>query len=172
MNGTDPLALVTQLGILKALADLVNRARKEELGPQAVAAFPAGARLPIMVGGKQIGWLSFPAARKSAEVTSEARFLAWAKANCPTEVETIERVRPNFQQNVLTQVKDKEGWLDKGSGERIVPPGVTASEGDRYPRVEPLFDGAMEIIAEAWRTGGIDVGSLLALPAGEAGEAA
>jgi hypothetical protein len=116
-----------------------------------------------MVGGQQIGWMSVVAGRKTATVTGEAAFLAWAREHHPTEVVTVEIVRPSFAANVLAAVKDKGGWLDKETGEVVPVPGVTEGEGDPYPKVDP-FDTAGEIIGEAWRAGKVDLPGVLALP--------
>lgn len=161
---TDPLALVARLGVLKYLSDRLNTARKEDLGPQAVAAFPVGSRLPVMIGGEHAGWLSIPQPRRTASVTNEARFLAWAKELFPTEVVKVEQVRSSFQANVLQSVKDRGGWVDKATGELVDVPGVEVKDGDPYTKVDAT-EGMGDIIGRAWLAGELDLREMLALPA-------
>jgi hypothetical protein len=168
---TDPFAVAVQLGIIAYISGKLSDARKNDLGPAATQALPVGTRLPIKIGDDLIGWLSIPQPRKGATVTGEAQFLAWARDNAPTEVVTVEQVRPSFASLVLESVKKNGGWLDKSDGEYKPVPGVTASEGDPYPKVD-LSGDAGAVIAAAWRDGQVDIRQMLALPAAEGDEAA
>lgn len=169
MSAPGPFDVATQLGVVKFLSDKLTAARKEDLGPQATSALPVGTRLPVMVGGEHIGWLSIPQPRTTATVADPAKFLAWAREHAPTEI--VEAVRESFTRNVLESVKARGGWLDKATGEVVEVPGVTVSQGDPYPKVD-LADGAGDAIGKAWRAGQIDLGQMLALPPAEGGEAA
>lgn len=170
MSTPDPFDVATQLGVVKFLSDKLTAARKEDLGPQVTSTLPVGTRLPVMVGGEHIGWLSIPQPRTTASVVNDARFLAWVKENFPTEIVTVEQVRESFAKNVLESVKAHGGWRTKNDTVIDVP-GVTVSQGDPYPKVD-LAEGAGEAIGKAWRGGQIDLGQMLALPPAEGGEAA
>jgi hypothetical protein len=163
----DPLGLVTRLGILKYLADQINAARKERLGPEATEAFPVGSRIPIMIGDAHAGFLSIPQPRKSAKVISEAKFLAWVRDKHPSEIVTEPRVRESFADLVLKSVRERGGWLDKATGELADVPGVERGEGDPFPVVD-LHDNAGDVIAAAWQGHQAEFRELLALPAGDA----
>ncbi len=164
MTTTDPFALVTQLGILKYLADGIKGVRERD-GKTAAASLPTGTRMPVMIAGTHAGFVAVQAGRKTANVTGEAAFLAWVTKHHPSEVVTTPHVRESFQDNVLKSVRERGGWPDKATGEVVDVPGVTTREGDPYP-VVTLADGAENVIAGAWRAGEIDLAGMLALPAG------
>lgn len=162
----DPMDLATRLGVLKFIADQVNQARKEDLGPEFVDTVAPGARLPVKIGDEVIGWVSVPKPTQKAVITSEAKFLAWAREHAPTEVVTVEQVRPSFAGLVLRSVKERGGWVDKSTGEYLPVPGVEVQTGDPYARAE-LGDGAEDAIRRAWRSGDLNLGGLLALPSAQ-----
>lgn len=169
---TDPFTAAVQLGIIAYLKAHLENARKNDLAPVVLAALPPGSRLPIKVGDTLIGWLSVPQPRKTAEVISEAKFLAWVGEKHPTEIVTDPRVRPSFEALVLKSVKERGGWPDRETGELLTDiPGVTSGTGDPYPKVD-LEDDAGTVIAAAWREGRVDLPAMLALPAAEGGDAA
>lgn len=164
---TNPLTAAIQLGIIKYLTDHLSAARKNDLGPAVIATLAPGARVPIKIGDELIGWLSIPQPRKTAEVTSEAKFQAWVEEKHPSEIVTDPRVRPSFAELVLKSVRERGGYLDKGTGELADVPGVERGTGEPYPKVD-LEDGAGLVIAAAWRDGSINIGQMLALEAGGA----
>ena len=61
-----------------------------------------------------LGTWSLPVSKESVYVADEAALLAWVKRSYPTEVETMERVRPAFQAALL-------GSLDTITDYAILP---------------------------------------------------
>lgn len=164
----DSMSLEDWLALLKFVADKVSDARRKQYGPQFVKAYAPGVRIPAKIGGEVIGWVSVPKPTQKAVVTDEAKFLAWAKEHAPTEVVTVEQVRPSFAALVLRSVKERGGWLDKSIGEYVPVPGVEVETGEPYARAE-LSDGAEDVIRRAWRSGDLNLGGLLALPSAQEG---
>jgi hypothetical protein len=152
--------------IAKWLTERIVAARKDDLEPQAVTALPVGSRIPVELGGTVAGVVSRPRPTAGATIRNPAKFLAWVEEHRPGEVETVRQVRQSFADAVKRSVKERGGWLDPATGEVIHVPGVEQTEGNPVVRVE-LASGAEEAIAAAWRAGDIDVGAVLALPAGD-----
>jgi len=167
MTGSDPLALARTLAVVSYLSATLAAAKKEELGPQAVAAIPVGSRLPVVLGGGNAGFVSVPRPATRAVVSDEAEYRAWVEANRPDEIVTLRQVRDSFTSAVLASVKAHGGLLDKDKGEYVPVPGIEVRQGDPSPRVE-LGDDAAGLIGSAWRSGELDLGAILALPAAEA----
>lgn len=80
-----------------------------------------------------LGTWSLPVSKAAAYVASEDELLAWVKYWYPTEVESIERVRPAFIAKVLAECAgDEDGvvWLAEGAlvpGLAMRPGGVPQS---------------------------------------------
>lgn len=163
---SDPMALARMLAVVSYLSGTLAAARKNELGPEAAAAIPVGSRLPVMLAGRNAGFVSVPKPAARPVVADEPRFRAWVKANRPDEIVITEQVRDSFTSAVLASVKARGGLLDKEAGEVIPVPGVEIKQSDPSPRVE-LEDDAAELIGAAWRSGELDLGTLLALPPAE-----
>ena len=151
--------------IAKWLTERIVAARREELEPAAVRALPVGSRIPVVLDGVSAGAVSRPKPTVRVSVTNPLKFLAWTEEHRPGEVETVRQVRQSFTDAVKRSVKEHGGWLDQATGEVTPVPGVEAAEGDPSVRVE-LAPEAEAAIAAAWRAGLIDLGAVLALPAG------
>lgn len=158
-----PPSLVQSLVLAKFLAEHLKSLRDGELVPQAAVEMTEGERLAVKFGGRVTGWVSMPHAATRATVKDKRAFLAWVKANLPGEVETVEQVREGTQRQLLEAAK-AGGWMN-ADGERVPIPGVEVSLGDPVPSVH-LEDCAAVAIGEAWRAGEVDLGGMLALPAG------
>lgn len=166
---TAEFAQARLLVIAKWLTERIVGARRSDLEPAAREVLPVGSRIPVMLDGVLAGTVSRPKPTTRSSVTNEARFRAWVEENRPDQMETVRQVRSSFTDVVRKSVKEHGGIVDPQTGEVIPVPGVEASEGDPVVRVE-LTSDAEAAIAAAWRNGDIDLGSVLALPAGEAGE--
>lgn len=101
----------------------------------------------------------------TAAVTDADALLVWVKANVPTEVQTVELVRPSFQRVLLDKVKADGGWYDEATGEIVPVPGVTVTPGTPRPTlvVKPA-EGAAEVIKAGWASGALTLSELTALP--------
>jgi hypothetical protein len=187
----DGLSLPQRLALVRWLTDTLAHLREDDLLPQATAEMPPGARLPVMFGGQHAGWVNMPKpTQRNAYVADEKKLLAWAEANYPDKVETVEevavdddliaflaehypsalrksqRVRASWVSDICAALK-QPGYYVTLTGEKLTEvPGIELPEaGDPVPRVS-LSEDAASIIAAAWRGGDIPVTEFLALPAG------
>ena len=183
------LSLVQKLAIVKFLTDCLVALRADDLLPQAERELCPGARLPVKFGGQLAGWVNVPKASVRVTITDEAKYEAWVAERYPMQVEetetvkvtpeliehqrvhfpsaiiTTESVRQGFTEVLCRDVKDRGGYLDRASGEKITDiPGVTRAESPAVPRVN-LEDNAGQVIGAAWSS--LDLRDMLALPAGE-----
>ena len=145
-----------RVAVLKTLADKVAEADREaraellatmqEIGAEKVSAeLPDGTAVASVsiVGGKGA----------KAVVVDERAFLAWVKANHPMEIE--ERVSDAFKKRLLDELAQ--------NGEEV--PGVEL--GTARPYLSNRFKtGGKDAIAAAWVEGTLQLGQVLALPAG------
>lgn len=165
------LTLPQQLALAEFLATHFKTVRDETLNPAAAGEMTVGERLAVKFAGILAAWVSMPKPAERASVKDKDVFLAWAKANMPWAVETVEQVRSGTQATILRDAKANGGkWLNKETGEYVEIDGIEIKTGDPSPRVE-LTPEAAEAIGRAWMGGDIDVAPLLlpqpALPGGE-----
>lgn len=199
MSAPEQMNLQQALALVKFLTDQLAKQRAGQMVPRSRQEMPSGARMPAMFGGKLAAWVNMPQPKqKAAYVADPKKLLAWAKACYPdkvrptTEVEVTpelidhlrehfpsalkagEEVDPHWVSDICAALKDPGYYLTK-QGEKLMPdsvPGIVLPEAEApFPTVT-LTDDAEAVIAEAWRSGGIPVGELLALPAPESGTAA
>lgn len=197
MSAAEPLDLQQALALVKFLTDQLARQRTGQMVPQSRKKMPPGARMPAMFGGKLAAWVNMPQPKqKAAYVADPGKLLAWARVNYPdkvqptTEVETTpaliehlrehfpsalkagEEVDPHWVSDICAAMKDPGYYLTK-QGEKLTPdsvPGVVLPEPEApFPTVT-LTDDAEAVIGDAWRSGDIPMGELLALPAAAGGE--
>ena len=162
----DLFGMATTLAVLKYLAETQIAGQRAVVSDEALKAMPATTRLPVMLGGELIASVSVPNPSKRCKVTNAAKFLAWVQENRPDEVEDIPTIRTSYADAVKRSVAEHGGLLDKESGVVTPVPGLEAYTGDPYIRIE-LEDGAGAAIGRAHRDGGLDLSTMLALPAGE-----
>ncbi|MCW2601832.1 MAG: hypothetical protein JWM02_3661 [Frankiales bacterium] len=175
---SDQRTLATRLIALRILKDLVadaDTAVREELsalmlpGDRATAAvFEADTDFPVAVG--HVLKTKGTTGSTTAAVTDIDALLAWCKTHAPTEVQTVELVRPAFQKRLLDAVKADGVWMDTETGECFDVDGITVtppSSGKPVLQVKPS-EGAEALVRSAWRDGRLSVEDVLALPAGAA----
>ena len=155
--------------VAKWLTERIVAGRRDELEPVAVDALPEGTRIPVMLGGLKAGTVSRPKTTSGATIRQPLKFLAWVRENRPGEVETVEQVRQSFSDAVRRSVREHGGWLNPDTGECEPVPGVEQTQGDPIIRVE-FGPDAEAAIARAWRSGGISLDTVLALPSGGDGD--
>lgn len=185
MNG--PLSLGQRLVLAKYLADALAALRRDELVPAAADEWVPGERQSVKFGGRQAGWVSLPKPVTTARVTDEAKLLAWCEQHAPGAIRDNDEVivdqaligwlKEHRPQSVRTR-REVDGYVTdailaglKRDGRYVTVngdihgevPGVTVSEGEPSPRVN-LEPDAHAVIADAWRSGGIPLADLLALP--------
>lgn len=165
MSG-EPYSLARTLLLIKVFSDEMHRRRKEDLSAEAVRLMPPGTRLPVIIDGRNVGWVSMPKPTTKAVVTDERRLLAFVKERFPSEVQTVEQVRPAFLSALKASAKEHGGWLD--NGEIVTVPGLSVETEAPVPRATPE-DGAFEAVIEARRSGELDelLPGLLEIESGE-----
>lgn len=164
MSDDKAYSLARTLLLIKVFTDEMNRRRKTDLAPVAGELMPAGTRLPVLIDGKQAGWVSMPKPATKANVTDDKKLLAFVEDRFSSEVETVKQVRPKFLELLKKAAKDHGGWLDVDSGEVVPIPGITVETGEASPRTEAA-DGAFQMIADALAEGTLtEVRQILALP--------
>ena len=167
----DAYAIAQTMLLFKVLTDRMAKVRKESLNEDAASWMPAGTRLPVLIGGRQAGWVSMPKPRTTTSVADEKELTAFVEKRFPGEVETVSttRIRPAFVTALKAAFEDDGGWVDEATGEVVEIPGLKSTIGDPIPRVEADTD-AFEVVLDAMRTGELgDVNDLLALPVADGG---
>lgn len=186
------LDLPQRLALVQFLTVTLKKLRESDLLPEAAGEWPPGTRMPVKFGGKHAGWASMPEpSKKSAYVKDKTALLDWVRKNYPDKVEPTvevvvdddliafladrypsalshgERVQPAWLSDILGALV-KPGHYVTITGEKLTEvPGIEVPESDPpSPRVN-LTEDAPQIIADAWRSGGIPVAEFLALPAAE-----
>ncbi|MEU3605345.1 hypothetical protein AB0E83_07765 [Streptomyces sp. NPDC035033] len=99
-------------------------------------------------------------------VADEAAFTAWVADNHPDGVETLVRVRPDWQRRFLARLTRLDPVADPHTGEAIPGLGVLSASEPRSFSLRPL-PGGRERIARAWHTGTLDLRRLLPPEGGE-----
>ena len=165
MSDDKAYSLARTLLLIKVFTDEMNRRRKTDLAPEASEIMPAGTRLPVLIAGKQAGWVSMPRPSTRASVTDERKLLAFVEERFGSEVEMVKQVRPKFVELLKKSAKDHGGWVDAGTGGEVIPiPGISVETGEASPRTEAA-DGAFQMIADALAEGALaEVRHILALP--------
>lgn len=124
--------------------DRVSVAFREAKDALAVELGPEGRKNAVYDGHK----LASVSVTKSGRVTvDEAVLLNWVRASYPTEVETVERVRPAF----LSLIKaDSDAAGEPCLRGELDIPGVNV--GEPYPLVRKT-PGADELVEKLWASG-------------------
>jgi hypothetical protein len=190
------LTLPQQFGLWKWLSDQLTAFRKDDLLTQAEKEMPAGARMPVMYGGKLAGWVTMPEPSKTAAyISDEARLLAWTRVHYPEKIENYvevkvdaglieflqehrpeslhvtERADRQWANDICHALASDDGYYITLQGEKLTEvPGIEVPE--RKPSVPAVKLGrdATAVISAAWPEIQGAFGDVLALPAGE-GEA-
>ncbi|MFF4943698.1 hypothetical protein [Streptomyces rubiginosohelvolus] len=153
--------LALEEAALKTLADTVMdrlKAVKAEM-QEALTTGGVGKVDATLPDGTKVAVISRTDSKPAAVVTDPEAFLAWVRANRPSEVTTrlVTEVRPAYTTALLAEmtaagtaeVSDKEtGVVDAVPGVEIRATRSTTHS------VRPTKDGR-DLIAEAWRTGAL-----------------
>lgn len=188
---TEPAPLADVMGWAKFFEDVVKAARKDQAA-EAADSWEAGSKIPVHFAGQRVGWVTVPVVSKYASVTDPAKFLAWARAMHPLQVEEQVTIRAtedvialveehypdaivrtfepyaSFVTAVCHEVRDRGGRVNRDTGEVEPVPGVTVSpEGAGTPTVNLLRDKdkVMAAARQAYQLGEMDLPAMLALPA-------
>lgn len=124
--------------------DRVSVAFREAKDALAVELGPEGRKNAVYQGNK----LASVSVTKSGRITvNEPVLLNWVREAHPTEVETVERIRPAF----LSLIKaDSEAAGEPCFRGELDIPGVNV--GEPYPMVRKA-DGADELVEKLWASG-------------------
>jgi hypothetical protein len=147
------------LAVMKLLSEQVRAARDRATQGVLTNSPHIGERTAaVLPDGTEVGMVSICRGRLTPKVTDMAELLEWVKKKHPTEVVTVEQVRPAFLTKILARVKD--------NGEAI--PGTDLSRGDPYTSTALTEEGA-KAVAAAWADGSLPL-HLVVQPELEAGQ--
>jgi hypothetical protein len=152
------------LAVLKVLGERLKGA-KAALDRQARELMEPSDRSAVKLDGELVGTVTLAEGRSTAKVTDPRELLAWVKEHYPTEVVTVEQIRPAFLAKLLDVAKDAGFGVVPETGD--VVPGIDVGAGDPYPMVRLTAD-ADAVVEVAWRAGRLPLpgGFLPALDAG------
>lgn len=141
---TDP---TSTLALCKWLRDKV---RDWESAAKSQLELLQGERKAAVVAGQVIGHVTMAKGRRTARVASDAALLAYVKAHHPTEIETLELVRPAFLKHLLDDAVKRGAFVDSDG---VVIDGLIAVvDGDPYP-MSKLTDDADIVIGALLQRG-------------------
>lgn len=108
----------------------------------------------VLPNGAELGSVTLAKGRATAHLADEDAFMAWVLETHPDEVEqiSITRVKPDFQDRILSFARQTGTTVDPATGEEV--PGVKVVEGDPYPTTR-LAPDAEELVAAAWQNGSL-----------------
>lgn len=136
--------IARDLAVLKVLSERLREA-KALLDNQARELMEPSDRSAVKLDGELVGTVTLVTGRSTTRVTDAEALTEWVRRNHPTEVQTVETVRPAFLSMLLAGT-----GADPGTGEII--PGIGVSEGAPYPMVRLTAD-ADAVVAVAWQAG-------------------
>lgn len=140
MNELDRMAV--KAAVLKILNDRVAFAFKAAKAELAELLGPEGRKNAVLDGHK----LASLSVSKNGRVTvNEMLLTAWVAEHYPTEIETVERVRPAFL-DLIKRTSEEAGQPCSPMGDLDVP-GIEI--GEPYPLVRKT-PGADEIVEKLW----------------------
>jgi hypothetical protein len=151
---TDP---TTTLALCKWLRDKI---REWESQAKSQLELVEGERKAARVNGMTVAYVTQAHGRRTVDFDDQW-LLDWVRYHFPTEVETVEQVRPAFRKKLADQaarwgaIRDSEGVM--------YDDGVNVNQGDSYPMVKPTEEADI-VIAGLLAKGAIGVNGLKALP--------
>lgn len=152
-------AAVAQEAVLKALLDAIDaeyKAKRAEVqallddAREQTGATQVAAKLP---DGTQVAKVSCSEPKPEARVADDAAFLAWVRANYPSEIERrfVTEVRGAFAEKLLAQMTAAGVACDPETGELV--PGVEIRATRSRSHSVRFEKSGREDIAAAWRRG-------------------
>jgi hypothetical protein len=154
---------VLAAAVTKVLGDRVKAASAAAKDSVLAAGVPGDRVTPRLPDGTPVRGASvtITEGRRSLVVTDERAFRGWVKTQHPTEVVTVEQVRPSYVDALRATVDGPGPVFDPATGEEI--PGLEVSDGAPYVSVRATAP-AVAAIEQAWQ-GGTLLRDVLALPA-------
>jgi hypothetical protein len=141
---------------------LKERVAEWEAIAKADLAMRPGERLAADVNGLHLGFVTMVKGSKSAKVINQTALLAYVKSHHPTEVETLEQIRPAFVKKLLDDAAKKGALVD---ADGVVIDGlIDIVYGAPYPK-STLADDADITVAALLAKGALGVNGLKELEA-------
>lgn len=139
------VALETYIKFIKSHADGLRVRVTEEMGRNDDER--VGAKLP---DGTKIGTISYSEGRVGAKVEDEAAALAWCLRAHPSEVQTVQIIRPAYMKSLLDTAKAEGVGIDLSTGEIL--PFIKVEKGQPFITVTSTKDGTerMAMLAEGF----------------------
>jgi|SRR5262245_20602348 len=153
--------IALRVAVLATLKDKVGAALAAARREQVDAMEDVGAAgVKVELGdGTKIATISLASGRVTMRVADRDEFQAWVAEHYPDEIETVTRVKPAFEDRLLTQAAGADMPVDIQTGALI--PGVGMSHGAPYVMTRGLRRDAIEA---AWRDGRINPLDYVELP--------
>lgn len=168
---TDPVALATQLLILRALRERVAEA-DGDLREHAATVVPPGASFPGRLDPGQpkamLGKVTMTTGSETWRIVDADALTEWCLRHYPDELEVRPTVRTAFLGVLTAGVKAHGQWIDPATGEALgVPDGIECRTGAPTLSVR-LAKDAQEQIGAAIAAGRLRADGTLALDGGAA----
>ena len=141
--------------------NLMSKANRETREAAKAAFTKPGQREIGDLDGHDLGSVQLTKGRESWVVDNPAEFQAWVSEHYPEHIITTESVASSFTSNVLAACKG-DGFIDRETGEYIVPPGIVPKTGQPTLVVKPS-DDAEKVVLDALGDAAVTLG--LAEPA-------
>lgn len=155
-----------RLAVLAVISDWVKKEDQRLRGEMAAELVPGDRQSALLDPANKdtlLGFVTLVKGRQSWRVTDESALLDWVKRNAPTEVVTVQSVRPSFVTALINECKTHGGWISP-EGELMHPDGLETSIGTPYIQVKATAE-ADGLVADALRGGRLQL-----MPGTEAGE--
>ena len=132
-----------ELAAISLIADQAKK-RKDELRAQLQAEMDAiGAdRVKAELDNETVAFVTTSKPRIKRVITNRKHFVAWVKANHPTEI--IEEVRSSFESVILDSFRFEDGWAISTTGEMV--DWVIEQSGEPYLVTKFHADGREKLI--------------------------
>ena len=154
---TDPAATLALCSWLK------KRIGEWEAEAKTAIELVAGERKAAQLNGTTIAYTNKVKGRKAVRVHDEMMLMAYVHSIAPTEIETVEQIRPAYRTKLLDEIQ-KAGKLKDADG--IIWDCVEVVEGEPYLTTKLEPDAGI-VIAALLAAGRIGVDGLLQLEAGD-----
>ncbi|MFH9826759.1 hypothetical protein [Streptomyces bobili] len=167
------------VAVLSTLHDAIGGQLKDakrelEAGLKAAKAETGTQKISVSLAeGHDVGTVSLVQPKAAAAIADAEAFTAWVMANYDTEITRrfVTEVKPGFQKKILSEMTaaGTAEWADPETGVIHEVPGVTMQGRAAYTRLT-VPDAGKDAIAQAWRTGALELPGVAAPAAVEASQ--
>jgi hypothetical protein len=136
----NPVELIDEAAAIKLVADRLY-ARYNDLAGRAAALLGRGTVYPTLPDGTEIAQFTVPSAGITVTITDESALTEWMRTHYPTEVATVEVIRPAFLDKLRKACREAKSPV--GPDGEVDVPGIAVSTGMGIgsPRLTPTDEG-------------------------------